>query len=156
MFTFVGRSRQIQTTQRKRSAQTKRNVQTADKTIQPTQDLVTSIKKKKNKKKIKSKVEEEYDLFGSKENCRVLYGRQHLRFSVTWRVDPTRQNNQDNKYRAPVDKLFQLDPIDWPNFQEHLKNVYSVEIQQTERKRMEVLMNKAKSTIKEKIYKIYR
>ena len=29
--------------------------------------------------------------------------------------------NQENKYRALVEKLIQLEPNDWPKFQEHLK-----------------------------------
>ena len=30
--------------------------------------------------------------------------------------------NQENKYRALVEKLIQLEPNDWPNFRSHLKN----------------------------------
>ena len=38
--------------------------------------------------------------------------------SVAWRADIT---NQDNKYRALVEKLIQMEVNDWPKFQEHLK-----------------------------------
>ena len=37
--------------------------------------------------------------------------------SVTWRADTI---NQDNRYRALMEKLIQLEPNDWPKFQEQL------------------------------------
>ena len=39
--------------------------------------------------------------------------------SVAQRVDPI---HQDNKYRAMVEKLIQLEKNDWPKIQKHLKN----------------------------------
>ena len=38
--------------------------------------------------------------------------------------------NQDNKYRTLVEKLIQLEANDWPKFQKHLKQLYSVEFYQ--------------------------
>ena len=46
--------------------------------------------------------------------------------SVTRRLDTI---NQDNKYRALVVKLIQLEPNDWPKFKEQLKNLHSAELQ---------------------------
>ena len=50
-----------------------------------------------------------------------------------------------------MEKLIQLEPNDLPKFQEHLKNVHSAEIQQTEAQTQpkEVSANKEKSN---KIY----
>ena len=39
--------------------------------------------------------------------------------SVAWRADTT---NQDNKYRALIEKLIELEMNDWPMIQKHLKN----------------------------------
>ena len=33
--------------------------------------------------------------------------------------------NQENEYRALVEKRIQLEPNDWPKFQDHLKNTYT-------------------------------
>ena len=51
-----------------------------------------------------SKSQDECVLPESKENSRVLYGRKHA--SVAWRVDPI---NQENEYRALVEKRIQLE-----------------------------------------------
>ena len=47
--------------------------------------------------------------------------------SVAQRVDTT---NQDNKYRTLMEKLIQLEANNWPNFQEHLKELHSAEFYQ--------------------------
>ena len=54
---------------------------------------------------------------GSKKKCWNLHGRKQLHLCCT-KVDTT---NNDNKYRALVEKLIQLETTDWPKFQEHLK-----------------------------------
>ena len=46
--------------------------------------------------------------------------------SVVQRADTI---NQDNKYRALMEKLIQLELNDWPKFWEHLKNLHSAELQ---------------------------
>ena len=71
---------------------------------------------KKRKGNIRSEAQKEYNLLESKENSRVVHGRKHT--SVAWRVDPI---NQDNKSRALVEKLIQLELNDLPKFQGHLK-----------------------------------
>ena len=48
--------------------------------------------------------------------------------SVAQRVETI---NQENKYKALVEKLILLEPHDRPKFKEHLKNMHSVEAQQT-------------------------
>ena len=50
--------------------------------------------------------------------------------SVAWRVDPIRQSNQENRYKAMMEKLIQLKPNNLPKFQEHLKNLHLVKFQQ--------------------------
>ena len=48
--------------------------------------------------------------------------------SVAWRADTT---NQDNKYKALVEKLIQLEANDWAKFQERLKKkLHSTEFYQ--------------------------
>ena len=42
--------------------------------------------------------------------------------SIERRVDLIKQSNQENKYSNLVGKLIQLEPNNWPEFQEHLKN----------------------------------
>ena len=37
-------------------------------------------------------------------------------------------NNQSDKNRTLIKKLMQLEPNDWPKFQEKLKTIHSVEI----------------------------
>ena len=39
------------------------------------------------------------------------------------------RSNQDGKYRDLVEKQIQLEPKDWPKFQEQLKNLHSAELQ---------------------------
>ena len=87
----------------RKSAQTKRNVQTDKKTVWLTQDHVTFIKNK-NKRNIRNKTREEYNFPGSKENVGSSVGE-----NTYGGVDPI---NQDNKYRALVEKLIQLKPND--------------------------------------------
>ena len=41
--------------------------------------------------------------------------------------------NQENKYSALKEKLIQLEPNDWPIFQEQLKNQHSAELQKQPR-----------------------
>ena len=98
------------------------------------QDHVTSIKKKGGN--ITSKSQEVYKLPGSKENGRVLHGtKKHA--SVAWRVDPI---NQDNKYRALVEKLIPLELNDWPKFQECLKKkLHPAKFQQAQTQQEEVI-----------------
>ena len=57
-----------------RTALRKLHIQTADKIIQPAQDLVTFIKKRKAN--IRSKPQEEFGLPGNKKDSRVLCGRK--------------------------------------------------------------------------------
>ena len=47
--------------------------------------------------------------------------------SVARRAD---RINDDTKYRTLVEKLLKLETNDWPKFQEHLKNVHSIEVYQ--------------------------
>ena len=47
--------------------------------------------------------------------------------SIARRADRT---NDNNKYRTLVEKLIQLDAIDWPKFQEHLKKLQPVDFYQ--------------------------
>ena len=44
---------------------------------------------------------------------------ENIDASVVRIVDPV---NQENTYRALVEKLIHLKPNDWPKFQEHQKN----------------------------------
>ena len=46
--------------------------------------------------------------------------------SVAWREDTI---NQDNRYRALMEKWIQLEPKDYPKFQEQLKNLHLAELQ---------------------------
>ena len=64
--------------------------------------------------------------------------------SVAWRADSIWQSNQVDKYKALMEKLIQLEPNDWPKFQEHLKNLHLAEIPQTETQTQlkKVTMNK--------------
>ena len=71
--------------------------------------------------------QEECVLPGSKENGWELHRRELLRLFCTGVVDRT---NDDNKYRILVEKLIKLEANDWPKFQEHLKNLLSVEFYQ--------------------------
>ena len=49
------------------------------------------------------------------------YMAENTYVSVAQRVDPI---NQDNKYRALVEKLIHFELNDWPNFQEHLNKLH--------------------------------
>ena len=46
--------------------------------------------------------------------------------SVTQRAETS---NLDNKYRALINKLIDLDPSEWPKFQAELKNEHTNNIQ---------------------------
>ena len=52
--------------------------------------------------------------------------------TVAWRVNPIRNSNQPNNYRTLIKEIIQLEPCNWPKFQEHLRNLYSAKICQTE------------------------
>ena len=60
--------------------------------------------------------------------------------SVAWRLDPI---NQNNKYRALVEKLIQLKLNDWPVLGAPEKKVYSAEFQQAQTQ--QEVTNKEKS-----------
>ena len=64
--------------------------------------------------------------------------------SVARKEDPI---NQDNKYRALVDKLIQLEPNDWPKFQVHLKKLHLTEFQQAQTQQQEVSNNEKSSEV---------
>ena len=62
---------------------------------------------------------------------------------VTSRMNPIKQNNQDSKYRALVEKLIQLKPKNREKFSEQLKKLHSTELQTQPRA---VCTNKEKVT----------
>ena len=57
--------------------------------------------------------------------------------------------NQDNKYRALVEKLIILEMKDWPKFPEQLKNLHSAELQ-TQPRPVSANKEKANETTKVK------
>ena len=59
--------------------------------------------------------------------------------SVASRVDTI---NQENKYRAPREKLIQLEGNDWPKFEEHLKKLHLIKFHQAHTQQVK---NKEKS-----------
>ena len=52
--------------------------------------------------------------------------------TVAQKVNPIRNCSQPDNYRALFEKLIQLEPNDWPKFQEQLNNLHLAEIHQTE------------------------
>ena len=55
------------------------------------------------------------------------YMEENSYASVAWGEDTP---NQDNKYRALMEKLIQLELNNWPKFQEHLKKLHSAKFDQ--------------------------
>ena len=100
----------------------KLDVKTADKTIQLTQDHVTSMKKKK----ILEVKHVECVLLRNKENSWVQHGKNSYA-SVAQRANSI---SQVDKYRAFIKKLIQLEPNDWQKFQEHQKKLHSADFRQ--------------------------
>ena len=66
--------------------------------------------------------------------------------SVTRRAEIS---NQDNEYRALINKLINLDQSEWPKFQADLKNIHTNSIQQTSRLEVPAQTNKSFDKIKE-------
>ena len=54
------------------------------------------------------------------------YMGKNSNVSVAWRADTI---NQDNRYRALLEKLIWLKPKDWQKFLQQLKNLYLAELQ---------------------------
>ena len=72
--------------------------------------------------------------------------------SVAWRVNPIRNNNQPKNVIVLAEKLIQLEPNDWPKFQEQLKILHSAKIHQIELKeKKKKERKKCNKIIKEKI-----
>ena len=96
-------------------------MQTANKIIRLTQELVRFTKKKKEIIEVKHKRNVSF-----LEARRIVgsYMGENSYASVARRADRT---NDDTKYRTPVEKLLKLETNDWPKFQEHLKTLHSVE-----------------------------
>ena len=69
------------------------------------------------------------------ETRRILesYIRENIYAFVARRVNPIRNGNQHDNYRALVEKLIHLEPNDWPKFQKQLKNLHTAEIHHTEK-----------------------
>ena len=66
--------------------------------------------------------------------------------SVTRRA---KTSNYDNKFRALINKLINLDPWKWPKFQADPKNDHINNIQQTSRLKVPLQTNKSFDKIKE-------
>ena len=75
---------------------------------------------KKEKETLKEKPKMNLSFQKARKTVGFFYGRKHA--SDGWRGDPI---NQENEYRALVEKRIQLELNDWPKFQDHLKKTYT-------------------------------
>ena len=88
------------------------------------QDLATSIKKEKEILEVKHKRNVS---FLEARKIVGIYMGENSYASIARRMNTI---IQENKYRALIEKLIQLEPNDWPRFQEHLNKLHSAECQQ--------------------------